>query len=242
MSRDSKHPPPPASGRDDDLKPKSGRRPQVIVCAGGGGVGKTTTSAAIALALAWQGKRTLVITVDPARRLAAAAGLFVGRQPLVDALPHLSSAEPEDWFRQARALLDPPAALSYWQTRLSLGGTRQKREIALIGEGRLAAILSNVAIPFLAATGWPIVPLLPHLPPEEDNSLIRQTAHALFGRDHNPAAYHDGLKQQGLMQVFHDFCLNNRSACSDCQLTTALANCVPAATIDRGEGSSKRVE
>jgi len=51
---------------------------QTIVCAGGGGVGKTTTSAALGLALARQGKRTLVVTVDPARRLASAMGVEVG--------------------------------------------------------------------------------------------------------------------------------------------------------------------
>ncbi len=50
---------------------------RTIVCAGGGGVGKTTTSAALALALARQGHRTLVVTVDPARRLASAMGVAV---------------------------------------------------------------------------------------------------------------------------------------------------------------------
>jgi anion-transporting ArsA/GET3 family ATPase len=51
--------------------------PVTIVCAGGGGVGKTTTSAAIALALARKGKTTLVVTVDPARRLAHAMGVEI---------------------------------------------------------------------------------------------------------------------------------------------------------------------
>lgn len=51
--------------------------PLTIVCAGGGGVGKTTTSAALALALARSGKRTLVVTVDPARRLAHAMGVEI---------------------------------------------------------------------------------------------------------------------------------------------------------------------
>ncbi len=49
-----------------------------IVCAGGGGVGKTTTSAALALALASQAPGTLVVTVDPARRLADAIGVLIG--------------------------------------------------------------------------------------------------------------------------------------------------------------------
>ena len=52
--------------------------PKTIVCAGGGGVGKTTTSAALGLALARRGFTTLVVTVDPARRLASAMGVEVG--------------------------------------------------------------------------------------------------------------------------------------------------------------------
>lgn len=52
---------------------------RLTVCVGGGGVGKTTTSAALALALARSHRRTLVITVDPARRLADALGTEVGR-------------------------------------------------------------------------------------------------------------------------------------------------------------------
>ncbi len=49
--------------------------PEVIVCAGGGGVGKTTASAALALALARSGKRALIVSIDPARRLADAMGV-----------------------------------------------------------------------------------------------------------------------------------------------------------------------
>ena len=57
-----------------------GRR--VIVCCGSGGVGKTTISAGIALALANGGARVAVVTIDPARRLAAALGLAeLGDEP-----------------------------------------------------------------------------------------------------------------------------------------------------------------
>ncbi len=47
----------------------------VLVCVGPGGVGKTTVSAALALALAHDGRRVLVVTIDPARRLATSLGL-----------------------------------------------------------------------------------------------------------------------------------------------------------------------
>jgi anion-transporting ArsA/GET3 family ATPase len=48
---------------------------RLIVCVGPGGVGKTTVAAAIALEAARRGRRTLVLTIDPARRLADALGL-----------------------------------------------------------------------------------------------------------------------------------------------------------------------
>ena len=48
---------------------------KVIVTCGSGGVGKTTTAAATALLAAEAGRRTVVLTIDPARRLAQAMGL-----------------------------------------------------------------------------------------------------------------------------------------------------------------------
>ncbi|MBB5853554.1 ArsA family ATPase [Amycolatopsis umgeniensis] len=48
---------------------------RVIVCCGSGGVGKTTTAAALALRAAERGRQTVVLTIDPARRLAQALGL-----------------------------------------------------------------------------------------------------------------------------------------------------------------------
>lgn len=62
------------------MSPPLPKLPVTIVCAGGGGVGKTTTSAALALALARSGKRTLVVTVDPARRLAHAMGIEIDEE------------------------------------------------------------------------------------------------------------------------------------------------------------------
>jgi anion-transporting ArsA/GET3 family ATPase len=48
---------------------------KVLVTCGSGGVGKTTTAAALALRAAEQGRRVVVLTIDPARRLAQALGL-----------------------------------------------------------------------------------------------------------------------------------------------------------------------
>ncbi len=48
---------------------------RIVVCCGSGGVGKTTTSAALALSAAEAGRRVVVLTIDPARRLAQSLGL-----------------------------------------------------------------------------------------------------------------------------------------------------------------------
>ena len=50
----------------------------VLVCCGSGGVGKTTTAAVIGLEAARGGRRVVVVTIDPARRLADALGLADG--------------------------------------------------------------------------------------------------------------------------------------------------------------------
>lgn len=48
---------------------------RIVVCCGSGGVGKTTTAAALGLRAAERGRRVVVLTVDPARRLAQSMGL-----------------------------------------------------------------------------------------------------------------------------------------------------------------------
>jgi anion-transporting ArsA/GET3 family ATPase len=49
-------------------------RKTLVIC-GAGGVGKTTTAAALALRAASAGRRVLVCTIDPSRRLATSLGL-----------------------------------------------------------------------------------------------------------------------------------------------------------------------
>jgi anion-transporting ArsA/GET3 family ATPase len=84
-----------------DLAARLGDR-EVVLAAGSGGVGKTTVSAALGMAVvAEQDKRVLVLTVDPARRLATALGLesvgidpvTVGKAPLKRALGAVPKGE-----------------------------------------------------------------------------------------------------------------------------------------------------
>lgn len=162
----------------------------------------------------------------PLRRLMAAAELFCGERPLPE--------EVGNWREAGGALsgrvmgyLGAIGSEGFWGRRTALGAPPLARTMALIGPGRAAALLSNAILPWMAATGdgnWPGADVPRGLPAEDDNRFIRHTAHALFGHDHNPALYRTGLRQQGLLQVFHDYCLNGSGGCRACRLPQALAH------------------
>jgi anion-transporting ArsA/GET3 family ATPase len=78
--RTRRHPRPPAPAAPEALPLELAELiadpdTRIVVCCGAGGVGKTTTSAALALAAAEAGRTVVVLTIDPARRLAQSLGL-----------------------------------------------------------------------------------------------------------------------------------------------------------------------
>ena len=64
------------------------REHRIVVSAGSGGVGKTTVAASLSLWGALGGRRTVVLTIDPARRLATSLGLET-----LGSVPHEIPAE-----------------------------------------------------------------------------------------------------------------------------------------------------
>lgn len=67
---------------------------KILICAGTGGVGKTSLSAALGVLAAREGLRTLVLTIDPAQRLAQALGIEKppGKAVAVSGQKNLSAA------------------------------------------------------------------------------------------------------------------------------------------------------
>jgi hypothetical protein len=96
---------------------------------------------------------------------------------------------------------------NYWDTHISW--KKSCRPTALVGVSRANAIVTNILVPWRAATGL-ADPALNHLPAEPMNSIIRQTANALFGPDHTHKVYRSSLARQGLIQVFHDYLITHR--------------------------------
>ncbi len=154
----------------------------------------------------------------PFRRLAAAAALFSRRAELLERIGAVDPADPKA-LRSVEKILVEVSRFPEVEPLLSLGGPAGK-PAALLGTARAAAIVTNAVIPYLAATGnASMEALYDRLPPEEIGAPARAMANRLFGRDHNPRVLyeHSGLLQQGLLQIFSDFCLNDRSGCAECR-------------------------
>ena len=126
---------------------------RIVVCCGSGGVGKTTTAAALGLRAAERGRRTVVITVDPARRLAQSMGLesldnTPRRVPLPEDTPgglHAMMLDMKRTFDQvveehadparARQILDNPF---YETLSTSFSGTQEYMAMERLGQLREA--------------------------------------------------------------------------------------------------------
>ncbi|MFI7408674.1 ArsA family ATPase [Streptomyces sp. NPDC049627] len=75
-ARQPHHPQHLAPARVLDLDPLlDDPKTRIVVCCGSGGVGKTTTAAALGLRAAERGRKVVVLTIDPARRLAQSMGI-----------------------------------------------------------------------------------------------------------------------------------------------------------------------
>jgi len=161
----------------------------------------------------------------PARRLAAAAALFCGGDALFNKLSGISREPGKTWFDRINHALTARLDFDFWRWHLTATGKRQAAPAALIGTSRLSAIATNVVLPMLIAEQAAPESLAEHLPSEDLSAPMRETACALFSRDHNPALYAtSGLCQQGLLQIYYDFCLPARTGCEGCLLAERLAS------------------
>ena len=163
----------------------------------------------------------------PNRRLMAAAVLFT-RTPLLEMQwEEAAVLEPLRAVEAASASLEG-ISHSFWSHHTSWGSARRPAGETLLGRERIRGILGNVFIPFLAArASVPLDRVAEAVPAAETNRVIRATAQLLFGPDHSPSLYRDGLHRQGLQHIFEDYCLVDRSRCASCPLPAALAETAP---------------
>lgn len=185
---------------------------RVIVCAGTGGVGKTTIAAALGIHLARSGKRTLVLTIDPARRLAQALGLQSGlKQDVCIDDPRLKGnlfatmLDAQSVFDRFVKTAAPNDAIAerllnnrlYQQLATSLSGSQEftslERVLSAVESGLYDVLILDTppcqnAVDFLRA-------------PERIFSLFQESITRWFKRDEQEKGFFNKLFQRGTRTV-----------------------------------------
>jgi Protein of unknown function (DUF2851) len=144
----------------------------------------------------------------PHRRLGALAQIAAGWSDLRRLTTDLDAAVV--WFQK----LSHP----FWDFHYSLLSAPAPRRISLIGGSRVKDIVANVLFPLLMISGNADWTAFKSIRAELGNTLLeivclRLFGDALRGQEHAHFLY----QQQGLLQIFEDFCLNDRSDCRACR-------------------------
>jgi hypothetical protein len=98
------------------------------------------------------------------------------------------------------------------------------RRISLIGTSRVKDIVANVLFPLLTVSGNADWTEFKSIRAELGNTLLEIVGLRLFGdavrgQEHAHFLY----QQQGLLQIFEDFCLNDRTDCRACRFPGLIA-------------------
>lgn len=145
----------------------------------------------------------------PQRRLAALAGLVRNWPQLLYSLGTNDSAALHDFLR---GLTHP-----YWDFHYTLRSAASAAPMALIGETRVTEIFANVILPlreWREKNAWSD---FAKLSARLTNRRLETGAARLFGNDPRRRQFlRTVAQQQGLLQIYEDFCLQDNSDCAQC--------------------------
>lgn len=154
----------------------------------------------------------------PQRRIGALAAMLNAWPqvvaPLADAMRWSQAA----WRESLLSL-----SHEYWTTHYTLLAKPSSKPLALIGESRVQEMLANVAYPLLVPERTRLWAEYLELPALLDNQKVRHALLRLFGEDERGKEFTTKLHhQQGLLQIYEDFCLEDDSACTNCPFPERL--------------------
>ena len=145
----------------------------------------------------------------PQRRLGALATLAREWPAFLKSLARKNGKSAQDFFLGLRH--------PFWNFHYTLRSEIAPKEMAIVGESRIAEILANVLLPFFLAEGRDVWSAYEKLPARLTNRRLETGATRLFGGDaRRPHFTKTIAQQQGLLQIYEDFCLQDNSDCAQC--------------------------
>lgn len=166
----------------------------------------------------------------PERRLAGAARFLArtAREGLANSLSPVWR-EPFTQIERRRAWEELfPSPMGFWADHCSWAGKRLAKPTALLGPNRVRSIIGNVFVPAALAEARAnrdrrreeaVLEFFAELPKESDNKVLKAMVPRVFG-DVKPAKLTFRV-QQGLIQVYQDWCEPNPS-CRNCSIIPFL--------------------
>src|SRR5207248_10508724 len=111
----------------------------------------------------------------------------------------------------------------FWSRHYTLAAANASSSLALIGNSRVAEILANVVYPLAVNDDREIWNDYKKLRAQLSNQAARIAAARLFACDPRQRDFVRSLVgQQGLLQIYEDFCLSDASDCANCPLPEQL--------------------
>jgi len=145
----------------------------------------------------------------PHRRLGALAQIVAGWPRLLRSLGKESLVPARQFFRDLQH--------SYWDFHYTLTSEPTRARMAMVGETRVAEIMANVVLPWRESRTRMAWPEYAALPARLTNRSLETGAARLFGDDpRRPHFLRTLAGQQGLLQIYEDFCLQDESDCTQC--------------------------
>jgi hypothetical protein len=154
----------------------------------------------------------------PHRRIGALAAMLKGWPQLAAPLADATRWSQVAWRESLQALTH-----QFWATHYTLLAEPASKPLALIGETRVNEMLANVAYPLLVPERTRLWAEYLELPALLDNRKVRRAVLRLFGDHERGKKCISKLHhQQGLLQIYEDFCLEDDSACAKCPFPERL--------------------
>lgn len=145
----------------------------------------------------------------PQRRLAALAAMVADWPRFLRSLGKEDLKATRDFFLSCTH--------PYWKFHYTLTSAPVTAEMALIGETRVAEILANVIFPLRQSQGGEVWLEYAKLPARLTNRRLETGSARLFGDDPRRMRFLKTVpQQQGLLQIYEDFCLQDNSDCAQC--------------------------
>jgi len=130
---------------------------------------------------------------------------------------------PTNWPKRVHEFLSEMEH-AFWSRHYTLRSKPVATPLALIGKDRVNDILGNVLFPIAVARDREQWDAYIRLPGSVDNEKLRRAVLRLFhdrpGVEKLAKAYY---RQQALLQIYEDFCLEDHSECADCPFPEQLS-------------------